>query len=121
MNVEQLREYCLSLPNAAEDIKWGNDLCFVIGDKMFATASLNPASGFSCSFKCNPEKYAKLIERDGIVSAPYTGRFGWVCVRKRTALSEEELRTLIKESYDAILHNLPQKQQKELKALVKTV
>ena len=115
MNVEQLREYCLSLPNAHEDIKWGNDLCFVIGDKMFATASLNPASGFSCSFKCSPEMYSKLIERDGIISAPYTGRFGWVCVRKKTALSEPELRTLIKESYDSVFQNLPPKVRKELK------
>jgi predicted DNA-binding protein (MmcQ/YjbR family) len=115
MNVEQLREFCLSLPHAFEDIKWGNDLCFCIGDKMFATASLNPASGFSCSFKCTPEKYSELIERDGIISAPYTGRFGWVCVKKKTALSEPELQTLIKESYAAIMESLPTKTQKELK------
>jgi predicted DNA-binding protein (MmcQ/YjbR family) len=116
MNVEQLREYCLSLPHATEDIKWGNDLCFCIGDKMFATASLNPASGFSCSFKCSPEKYRLLIERDGITSAPYTGRFGWVCVRKRAAIAEDDLRALIKESYDSVLQNLPAKVRKELKA-----
>ena len=115
MNVEQLREFCLSLPHATEDIKWGNDLCFCIGEKMFATASLNPASGFSCSFKCTPENYSRLIERDGIISAPYTGRFGWVCVRKKTALSETELKELIQESYTAIHDGLPPKVQKELK------
>ncbi len=115
MNVEELRTYCLSLPHAFEDIKWGNDLCFCIGDKMFATTSLNPTSGFSCSFKCTPENYAKLIEREGIVSAPYTGRFGWVCVKKKNALNSEEFTELIKESYEAVKEGLPAKIQKELK------
>src|SRR2546421_9088550 len=76
MNVEELRTYCLGLPHTTEDIKWGNDLCFLVGDKMFATTSLNAASGFNCSFKCSPEKFASLVEREGITSAPYTGRFG---------------------------------------------
>jgi predicted DNA-binding protein (MmcQ/YjbR family) len=115
MNVEELRTFCLGLPHATEDIKWGNDLCFCIGEKMFATTSLNAASGFSCSFKCTPEKYARLIEREGIASAPYTGRFGWICVKKKTALSSTELKELIKESYDAVKEGLPVKLQKELK------
>ena len=115
MNVEELRTYCLSLPHTFEDIKWGNDLCFCIGDKMFATTSLNPTSGFSCSFKCSPENYAKLIEREGIVSAPYTGRFGWVCIKKKNALSIEEFTELIKESYEAVKEGLPAKMLKELK------
>jgi predicted DNA-binding protein (MmcQ/YjbR family) len=115
MNVEELRTYCLSLPHATEDIKWGNDLCFCIGDKMFATTSLNPTSGFSCSFKCSLETHSQLIERDGITSAPYTGRFGWVCVKKKTALSSVELKKLIKESYDAVKDGLPTKLKKELR------
>ena len=36
MNIEQLRKFCLSFPGATEDIKWGNDLCFCVGKKMFA-------------------------------------------------------------------------------------
>jgi predicted DNA-binding protein (MmcQ/YjbR family) len=115
MNVEELRAYCLELPHATEDIKWGNDLCFCIGEKMFATTSLNPTSGFNCSFKCTPEKYARLIEREGIVSAPYTGRFGWVCIKKKNALSPAEFKELIKESYEAVKEGLPAKLQKELR------
>jgi predicted DNA-binding protein (MmcQ/YjbR family) len=114
MNVEDLRAYCLSLPHAFEDIKWGNDLCFCIGEKMFATTSLNPTSGFNCSFKCSQEKYSELIEREGIISAPYTGRFGWVCVKKKNALSEAELKHLILESYNAVMEGLPSKLKKEM-------
>ncbi len=114
MNVEELRTFCLGLPHASEDIKWGNDLCFCIGEKMFATTSLNPTSGFNCSFKCTPENYARLIEQDGIVSAPYTGRFGWVCVKKKNALSSAELSDLLKQSYQAVKEGLPANLQKEL-------
>jgi predicted DNA-binding protein (MmcQ/YjbR family) len=35
MNIEQLRKFCLSFPGATEDIKWGADLCFCVGEKMF--------------------------------------------------------------------------------------
>jgi predicted DNA-binding protein (MmcQ/YjbR family) len=115
MNVEELRAYCLELPHATEDIKWGNDLCFCIGEKMFATTSLNPTSGFNCSFKCNMETYNKLIEREGITSAPYTGRFGWVCIKKKNVLTNEEFKKLIKESYESVKEGLPAKLQKDLK------
>jgi len=81
---------------------------------MFATTSLNPTSGFNCSFKCSPENYSRLIEKDGIVSAPYTGRFGWVCVKKKAALSTAELTELLKESYNAVKKGLSESLQKEL-------
>src|SRR5437016_5596895 len=115
MNVEELRAFCLEMPHATEDIKWGNDLCFCIGEKMFATTSLNPTHGFHCSFKCAPETYSRLIEIEGITSAPYTGRFGWVVVKKRNAIPSNELKKLIAESYSAVKDGLPVKLQKQLK------
>ena len=39
MNIETLRKICSSLPAVTEDIKWGNDLVFTVGDKMFSVAS----------------------------------------------------------------------------------
>jgi len=36
MNAKTLQAYCRSLPGATEDIKWGNDLVFSVGGKMFA-------------------------------------------------------------------------------------
>ena len=65
MDIESIRSYCLSLPHATEDVKWGADLCFLIGGKMFAVASLEGASGARLSFKCTPEDFEQLVERDG--------------------------------------------------------
>ena len=45
MDVEKLREVCLSLPGSTEDVKWGNDLCFSVGQKLFCVSSMeNPVS-----------------------------------------------------------------------------
>lgn len=36
MNAEPLISFCRNLPKATEDIKWGKDLVFSVGNKMFA-------------------------------------------------------------------------------------
>ena len=45
MNIEQLRKYCLSFPGATEDIKWGADLCFCVGAKMYWVTGAASTSG----------------------------------------------------------------------------
>ena len=70
MSVDSIRAYCLSFPRATENLQWGDDLCFKIGGKIFAIVSLdNPR----LCFKCTPETFAELIEREDIHPAPYVG------------------------------------------------
>ena len=106
MNIEELREFCLSFPHATEDVKWGSDLCFCVGEKMFAVTGLD-SGGKQISFKCTPEKFAELTERDGIIPAPYVARYHWVFVEKPDALSETELKDLISKSFFLVLERLP--------------
>ena len=77
MNIEQLRKFCLSMPGATEDIKWGADLCFCVGAKMFCVTGADSLAG-GLSLKCTPEKFAELIEREGIVRRKQRGR----CLRR---------------------------------------
>lgn len=107
MNIEQLRKFCLSMPHATEDVKWGADLCFCIGAKMFAVTGLDSGSGVS--FKCTPEKFAELTERDGIIPAPYVARYHWVRVEDPSALADPELKELIANSYVMVKAGLPKK------------
>ena len=59
MDIDWIRDLCLSLPGATEQILWGNDLVFKVGGKMFAAAALEP--GPVClSFKCSDEDFAEL-------------------------------------------------------------
>lgn len=113
MNIEQLRELCLSFPHATEDVKWGKDLCFSVGGKMFCAAAMDKTDG-PISFKCTPEKFAELTERDGIIPAPYVARYHWIAVEDHNALDEEEFEDLISRSYLLVFENLPLEHRKSL-------
>ena len=109
MDQEQARKFCLSLPHVTEDVQWKSDLLFRIGNKMFAVLSLDPSYGHCMSFKCTPEMFAELTERDGIVPAPYVARYHWVALERFNALKDSELKTLLKNSYEMVLAKLPKK------------
>jgi len=108
MDVEWLREICLSFPGTTEQIQWGNDLLFKVGGKMFALTPLEPAPVF-LSFKTSPENFAELTERLNIIPAPYLARAQWVALQTRDALSAEELARLLRDSYDLVFAKLPKK------------
>ena len=114
MDLEQIREFCLSLPHVTERVQWGNDLLFCIGEKMFAVTGLDATYPTKLSFKCTPEKFAELIEIDGIIPAPYVARYHWVALENLDALPPRELRELLKNAYQLIHDKLPAKTRKKL-------
>ncbi len=109
MDIEFVRKFCLSLPHVTEDVQWESDLLFRIGNKMFAVVALDPASDHRMSFKCTPEVFAELTERDGIVPAPYVARYHWVALERFDAISERELKPLLKNAYELVRDKLPKK------------
>ncbi len=106
MNLEKLRKFCLSLPHVTEDIKWGNDLCFCVGKKMFCVTGLEPSETWQFSLKCTPEKFAELIEREDIIPAPYVARYHWVAIQHADALNDKEIFDLISNSYQMVYDKL---------------
>jgi len=59
-------------------------------------------------FKCTPEMFAELIEREGIIPAPYLARAMWVQESELgAALERRELEPLIRASYDLVVAGLP--------------
>jgi predicted DNA-binding protein (MmcQ/YjbR family) len=109
MDIESVRKFCLSLPHVTEDVQWGSDLLFRIGNKMFAVVGLEPSSDHCMSMKCTPEKFAELTERDGIVPAPYVARYHWVALERFDALPERELKALLTKAYELVRDKLPKK------------
>jgi len=114
MDIEQVHAHCLSFPHVTEVVLWGNDLVFKIGGKMFAVIGLDAASDHCMSFKCTPEKFAELIERNGIVPAPYVARYHWVALERFNVLSDKELKALLRNAYDLVFGKLPKKAKAEL-------
>jgi predicted DNA-binding protein (MmcQ/YjbR family) len=95
VNLESLRQYCLSFPAATENIQWGADLVFKVGGKMFTVASTEPGET-KVSFKCTPEEFAQLVEQDGIKPADYVARYHWVTLLRWDALPDREIRRLVR-------------------------
>ena len=111
-DLDQLREYCLSLPAVTEDVKWENDLVFSVGNKMFCGCGLEQPLRFS--FKVRDEDFEELSNRAGFKPAPYLARAKWVLVTEPSTLRTKEWRELVKQSYELVRNKLSKKIRAEL-------
>ena len=107
MNIDQLRQLCLSFPGATEQIQWGDDLLFKVGGKMFVVIPLEPARVW-LTLKADPEEFAELTERPGIIPAPYLARAKWIAVESRETLPQTEITALLRKSYELVFAKLPE-------------
>ena len=114
MDLEELRKLCLAFPGATEDVKWGADLCFCVGAKMFAVTGADSSSS-GLSIKCSPDDFAELIERESIAPAAYVGRYGWVHLDTLDAVAPAELKALIGKSYDLVHGKLPKNIREQIR------
>ena len=113
-HIDWLREFCLGLPHTTEDVQWGNDLLFRIAGKIFCTTPLEPSAPVKICFKCTPEKFAELVEIEGIIPAPYMARNHWVAMVEIHALRQAEIKELVRNSYQLVFGRLPKRLQGEL-------
>ena len=104
MNVDEIRKYCLAFPEATEKLQLGDALCFKARAKMFAVLGLDQVR---FTFKCTPETFAELIEREDIHPAPHVGRYKWVMLDRLDALRKDELKDLIRQSYEMVVAKAP--------------
>ncbi len=115
MNLDQVRRICRALPGVTEDIKWGADLAFSVGGRMFCVVNVDRPH--QIAFKCTPEDFGELVERPGLVPAPYLARAMWVQEQELgQTLDRPELERLIRSSYDLVRSKLPKKTQAGLDA-----
>ncbi len=112
MNIESLRNLCLSLPGVTEDIKWDHDLCFSIGGKIFCVTTVDADDG--ASFKVRDEDFKEMVDREGIIPAPYLKRSHWVYVLDFLWLNEAEWQHYISQSYELVKATLSKKLRENL-------
>jgi predicted DNA-binding protein (MmcQ/YjbR family) len=87
-------------------VKWGNDLVFTIGGKMFCVVCLEPPH--QIAFKCTPESFAELVEQPGLIPAPYMAPAMWVQEKELgTSLGRRDRERLIKTAYELVRAKLP--------------
>jgi len=117
--VDWIRELCLSFPEVTEDMPWGDDLCFKVRGKIFAGAVLSDGRFPRITLKCSPETFHELLEVEGIVPAPYVGRYKWIQLSHSNVLPASELESLIRQSYELVVAKAPK--QKASRARKKRV
>ena len=118
MTLDAVRSICRALPEVTEDVKWGGDLCFCVAKKMFVVVSLEPPH--QVAFKCTPESFGELVERPGIIPAPYMARNMWVQEQELGgALDRRELEMFVKKSYELVVSKLPKSRRPDVRVRVK--
>ncbi len=113
MNIENIRSICNALPGTTEDVKWGHDLAFSIGAKMFCVAGLDQ-SPTSITFKVEDSEFDELCTRPGFSPAPYLARYKWIAVDDLNRLTLPECNEFIGKSYGLVKAKLSGKIRKEL-------
>ncbi len=100
MNIEDLREYALSLEGAEEGFPFGEDtLVFKVNDKIFLLTSLS-SSPLQFNVKCSPEFAIELRERHSCILPGYhMNKKHWNTVIVDGSLSAQVLKKLILDSY----------------------
>jgi predicted DNA-binding protein (MmcQ/YjbR family) len=114
MDAERLREYVLSLPHVVETMQWGANLVYWVGDKaiggkMFALSNLDEDHKGVLSFAAGPERYAELLETDGVVPAPYLARAYWVAIEHWGVFRSKELEELLEFGRRLTYEKLPKR------------
>jgi len=122
MTVELVQKFCLSFAHATENLQWGDAVCFKIRGKLFAVLNLGLVPPHLL-FKCTPETFVELTEREGITAAPYLGRYNWVSLEGMEAVPWRELQELLKESYAMVAAKakVGRINKKKRRTLVRTV
>ncbi|MDV9031157.1 MmcQ/YjbR family DNA-binding protein [Pseudomonas sp. RAC1] len=109
LTAEQAAAFCLSLPGAQEDYKWGGVRVFsVAGNKMFAVQDL---AGAGLSFKVDDTLFLGYCDRPGVRPAPYLARAHWISVAPPYALGREELTELLRRSHQLVVRRLAKRLQ----------
>lgn len=109
MNIEDLREYCLSLPLASEYFPFDESvLAFRVMDKIFAMIDLADTEWFV--LKCDPELALELREEHPEINgAWHMNKKYWNQVSIFGSLSDSLIRSLIRHSYSEVVKKFTNK------------
>lgn len=120
MDAERARAFLLTLPNVVESGSatphWGEKLVFRVGTqedggKMFAQFDFTEEEQTVLSFAAGPEGFHELLEREGVVPAPYRARIHWVALEGWNAFKRVELEELLRRAHALTYAKLPKKTQ----------
>ena len=115
MNLESVRNYCLSLKSTTESFPFDEEtLVFKVNNKMFCLVNITPP--WSINLKCDPEKALELREEYESVRPGYhMNKKYWNTVDLDGSIKTEVIKRWIKDSYDQVISGMSKKGQEKLK------
>jgi predicted DNA-binding protein (MmcQ/YjbR family) len=115
MDIEKLREYCISKKGVTEEFPFGEDtLVFKVCGKMFALTNLE--GDFSINLKCDPELAIELREQYPSVRPGYhMNKTHWNTVFIDGSLSDKLISEWVDHSYNLVVSRLSRKMRESLK------
>lgn len=114
MNIELLREHCVSKPAVTEEFPFDNDtLVFKVAGKMFALTSLSEP--VSVNLKCDPEKVEELRQTyDAVNPGFHMNKTHWNTVHFNEDVNDTLLLSMVNDSYNLVVKGLPKKVRDQL-------
>lgn len=115
MDIEFLRDYCLSKQGVSEELPFGPDvLVFKVLGKIFALTNLGEEE-FSVNLKNTPEKNLELrADYFQIIPGFHMNKKHWNTIYLNDGLNDNLIRTLLDESYEIVVSGLPKKLKQDL-------
>ena len=115
MNIEQLRLFCLSMPNVTEDFPFDeNVLAFKVLSKIFVLTNIY-SDPFEVNLKCEPERAIELREKYAEIRPGYhMNKKHWNTVNFDGDLTDAFLEGLIRHSYEMVVEKMPARDKKTL-------
>jgi predicted DNA-binding protein (MmcQ/YjbR family) len=117
MNIEELREYCLSFKGITEETPFGPDnLVYKVMGKMFGLIPMDSEHP-SIVLKNSPEKNEALRNEYNYITVAYHfNKVHWISIN-HTNKNPNLCKALIAESYEIVKAGLTKKQKVELENL----
>lgn len=117
MDVEIIREYCLSKKGVTESFPFDDiSLVMKVMNKMFALIDLEEAK--SITLKCNPERAIELRERySGIEGAYHFNKKYWNGVYFDADVDDKLIKELVDHSYEEVIKKFTKKMRAEYDVL----
>ncbi|MDE5636474.1 MAG: MmcQ/YjbR family DNA-binding protein [Alistipes sp.] len=116
MNIEEFRDYCLSLAGAEESMPWRDGrneydrglLCLSVAGKWFAVVHVDEFE--FCLLKCPPEHAERLREQyDGVRPGWHMNKRHWNSVLFDSDVADDAIRGMIRLAYDTVVGGLPRR------------
>ncbi len=115
MNIETIREYCLSKPSVEEALPFGPEtLVYKVGGKAFLLMGLD-AEDLRFNVKCEPARALELREEHSCVLPGYhMNKKHWNTIIVDGSVSRKQLQEWIDHSYELVVSSLPKKSRDQL-------